>query len=151
MSFWVGLLKIPGLNIIWPDYIMGVLFFWTLYRPHLIPLGFLVVLGIIDDILSGNILGQAPLLWILFYIGALSQRKFLIKKSFKKIWIFFSFTFLGYLGLKWIFMCMFQRCQGLFFLMLIQFLMTVGAYPFITLLLIQVKKGVSFKVTKEAE
>ncbi len=151
LSFWMSFLKIPGVTIVWPNYMVAVLFFWTLYRPNFVPLGFLVLLGVMHDILSGDTLGQAPFLWILVYVSALSQRRFLDKKPFRTIWGFFSFTFLGYLGLKWIFVCVSQGSRGLFFLMMIQFLMTVGAYPFITMFLIQIKKGVSFKILKEAE
>ncbi len=151
MGFWMGLLKIPSVSLVWPDYMIPLLFFWTLYRPDLVPLGFIVVLGMMHDMLSGNVIGQAPLLWILTYMSVLFQRRFLLKKPFRMIWGFFSLTFLGYLGLNWIFGSLSQRYSDPVFPMMIQFLMTMGAYPFITLFLIQVGKGVSFKALKEIE
>lgn len=149
IGFWLSFAKISITSFIPPNYIIGIIFFWTLYRPDLLSLGGVVLGGLLWDTLYDLIPGQTSLLWSLIYIGILSQRRFLIKKPFTVVWTSFALTVLCYLGGEVLFSLIFEEQRESLFSLGIHFLMTIGIYPFITLFLIYVGKGVSLKPLKE--
>lgn len=148
-SSWMGMIQLPGLGYMSPDYGFCTLFFWSIYRPDLIPLGFLFLMGLIIDVLSGKILGQTSLVWFVVYWLAISQRRILIKANFMMVWSAFSFVFFGYEGLSWAAMSLIEKRIIPIFPSFSHFLLTIGIYPFITSLLIILRRSFSIRVSKE--
>ena len=149
LSSWMGMIQVPGFVHMIPDYGLCAVFFWSLYRPDLIPLGFLFFIGLIIDVLSGKILGQTPLMWFLVYWLVISQRRILVKANFMMVWAAFSFVFFVYEALTWCGMSFMGKRFVSIFPSLIHFLLTVGVYPFMTFFLITLRKSFSIKVSKE--
>lgn len=149
LSSWMGMIQIPGLVYMVPDYGLCALFFWSIYRPDLIPLGLLFLMGLIIDVLSGKMLGQTPLMWFLVYWLVISQRRILVKANFMMVWAAFSFVFFVYEGLNWCEMSLMSKRFIAIFPSFIHFLLTIGVYPFMTFLLIFLRKNFSIRVSKQ--
>ncbi len=146
-SSWLGFLRIPGLSSISPDYGLCVLYFWTLYRPDLVPLSLLLGIGVLIDIVSGGVIGKTPFLWFLVYGIILSQRHFLIKANFVLLWAALGGLFLLEHGVEWISICLFKHKETSLVPFCISFLLTLGVYPFISFLLSRVRSIFSLSLS----
>lgn len=132
-SAWMGLIQIPGLSFITPDYGSCAVFFWCLYRPDLIPLGLLAGTGVMVDCIGGGFLGQTSLLWFLVYFLSLPQRRILTKTSFSLIWVAFGLVFLITSVVITILFWILRGVPPLFLSWFVHFILTVGVYPFVCL------------------
>ncbi len=94
-------LNIPNLAEVVPSILLISVFYWTLYRPDLMPIWAVFGLAFIHDLLTGILLGIGPLILLLFCLALNGQRKFLASASFSVLW--FSFFILSSLAftLKW--------------------------------------------------
>ena len=73
----------PMLNII-------AIFYWTIYRPDLVPPVVLFLIGLIDDVVMGTPLGLMASVFLFAYGITLAQRQFFIRKPFYVTWLGFS-------------------------------------------------------------
>ena len=149
-SIWVEMVPLFGSCLINPHYSAGVVFFWSLYRPDRMPLSALIIIGFFLDILYGTLLGHIPLLWSFLYFCASAQRRFLFKESFKRVWIFFTASLLGYFILGRLFMLIFKSSLDDVSPRIFSFFMTVGCYPFLTAGLIYISKKIKMSLLKDA-
>lgn len=147
LSSWLSFLRIPGFFFISPDYGLCVLYFWTLYRPDLIPLSLLLGISILVDIISGGIVGKTAFIWFLVYGVVLSQRQFLVKASFAVLWVGLGGLFILGHGVEWVGLSLFNHKGDFLFPLCISFLLTLGVYPFISFLLSRVRSIFSLSDT----
>ena len=87
------LLKAPFLLI--------CLFYWSVYRPTLLPPLLVFFIGIVLDLLSGTPIGMNAVLLIVSRIALVNQRRFLMGQGFVMTWIGFGILNLGYHFLLW--------------------------------------------------
>ncbi|MBT5653877.1 MAG: hypothetical protein HOI80_00045 [Alphaproteobacteria bacterium] len=132
--------QIPGVSFISPQLVYGVLFFWILYRPDLLPFGSLFVISICADVLKGALLGLTAVEWFVFYLVILPQRKLLIKASFFMVWSAFSLLVGLLLFCKWLFFSMLSGHILSGIPVLFQALLTLLLYPFMSCILIFIQK-----------
>jgi len=64
-------------------------YFWTLYEPPAIPAFSVFSIGLIQDLLTGATVGLWALTYLVVYAAVLSQRQFLIGRSFAATWVGF--------------------------------------------------------------
>lgn len=123
-----GILLHPELM---PLMMLMFLFYWACYWPRLMHPGLLFALGLLEDILSGGVIGLRSMLYLLVYSLILSQRRLLLKEPFPVVWTIFALTSLGYTALM---LCAFRLFEGVWWLSpqpFVQWLVTVAAYPLV--------------------
>jgi rod shape-determining protein MreD len=129
-------------------FIMG-LYYWSIYRPTLIPPIFCVITGLVMDSLIGMPLGLNAVLYTLVQTSISKQRRYLMGQTFIISWLVFGFVsfscgffywFLpGLAGLNWI------PDSGIFFQSLLSFFL----YPFVMLILIYTHKIMPTTISKK--
>jgi rod shape-determining protein MreD len=90
----IGLpLGLPGLAAMRPAYVMGAVFFWSLYRPASLPAPVVAGIGLLLDLLGMTPLGLWAVLLLVLQGSTLAARRRLIPQSFLLTWVvFFGFA-----------------------------------------------------------
>lgn len=100
-----------GLNIIAMTYpfigtikaplFLMVIYYWSIYRPTLIPPWFVFAAGLIMDILGGLPLGLNAIAFVGTHWLVAEQRRFLMSQSFSLIWLGFGILCFGVAAFQW--------------------------------------------------
>ena len=77
-------------KVVGPHYVPIVLFYWTLYRPNLIILPAVMVIGFLADILGGGVFGLTALQLLVLHGFMLLNREFFLKQLFPTRWLGFA-------------------------------------------------------------
>lgn len=105
------------------------LFYWACYWPRLMHPLFLFVIGLLEDALSGGVIGVRSLLYLIIYSLVLSQRRLILKEPFPVVWIVFAVSSAIYVFASQL---AFRLFEGTFYFSsapLLQWMVTVAAYP----------------------
>ena len=138
-------LGVPYLAGIMPVLILIVVFYWSLYRPDLMPplLAFLV--GLLYDALSGGPPGLMAVVLLAVHGVCVSQRRVFLSKSYLVGWFGFIVVGAGALLVAWIMASLYYVAWIDPRSVLFQFLVTAALYPvfagLFALLQIRVVKG----------
>ena len=104
-------------------------YYWSIYRPQLIPAPFVFAVGLVHDLLSGGPLGLMALVLVALHIFCVSQRRVLIGRSFGVGWFGFMLVAPGAALLEWI-------VASIYFMhpmdpvpLLVQLVLTIVLYP----------------------
>jgi rod shape-determining protein MreD len=122
-------LRLPAYSSVTPSFMVMAVYFWTLYRPDLMPLSAVFVIGLLQDLLTGGILGVSPLVLLTLSVATSSQRRFLSGGLFVTVWAGFVVNAAGAAILAWLLNtlaagALYDPRPALF-----QYLFTVGLYP----------------------
>lgn len=79
-------------SVVAPALTLVAVYYWTLYRPDLMPPAAVFAAGVLLDAVSGGLLGVSPLVLLLVYSLALTQRRFLLGRTFPAVWLGFLAT-----------------------------------------------------------
>lgn len=85
---------------------MPVLYFWSLYARDSFPIYIVFLAGIFDDALSGALLGQSALKFLVLYGIVTNQRK-LILFGRNTVWAMFFILMMGLTLLEWAILSLF--------------------------------------------
>ncbi|MEL7028138.1 MAG: rod shape-determining protein MreD [Pseudomonadota bacterium] len=66
-----------------------VVFFWTLYEPPALPAFSVFAIGLAQDLMTGSPVGLWAMGYLIVYAAVLSQRQFLVGRSFAATWVGF--------------------------------------------------------------
>jgi rod shape-determining protein MreD len=112
-----------------PLLVLSVVYYWSIYRPELIPIPLVFAIGLVSDLLSGGPLGLSALLLVALHGFCVSQRRVLISRTFGVSWAGFIFVAIGIALFYWI-------VASLYFVrlidprpLLVQFALTIALYP----------------------
>jgi rod shape-determining protein MreD len=83
-------IHIPGYAAVTPAFVLMAAYHWTIYRPDLLPAAALFIVGTIQDLLSGGLLGVTALLLLLARAIVLSQRRHFVNRPFPVLWAGFT-------------------------------------------------------------
>jgi len=81
---------IPGYMQIAPVLALISVYHWAIYRPNLLPIFAVFILGLLQDLLLGTPVGLYVLVFLTVYGIVLSQRRFFVGKSFTIYWFGFA-------------------------------------------------------------
>ena len=81
---------IPGYMQIAPVLALISVYHWAIYRPNLLPIFAVFILGLLQDLLLGTPVGLYILVFLTVYGVVLSQRRFFVGKSFIFFWFGFA-------------------------------------------------------------
>jgi rod shape-determining protein MreD len=106
-----------------------VIYFWTIYRPQMLPYSIIFIIGLIKDILESNVLGLSSLSFLLFKVIINTQRKHIYNNNFIVVWAGFIF----YLSLILLLPLLLSKCGANinyypFIIIFIQWLITILVY-----------------------
>lgn len=83
-------LHIGGYAALTPAFTLMATYYWTIYRPGLLPALALFVIGSIQDLLSGELPGITALSLLLARATVLSHRRHFVDRPFPFIWAGFT-------------------------------------------------------------
>ncbi len=128
-------LYLPGYGAVAPDLLLMGVFYWSIYRPSLLPSAVVFVIGLVQDALVGVPFGVNALVLVLVQGVVTSQRRFFHGKSFVVVW--WAFLLVAWCAgtLSWVLMMVLNQAlmdptAGVF-----QAALTVALYPFFALAL----------------
>lgn len=125
-------LHIPGFVPVSPLLPMIGIYYWAIYRPDLMPVAAVFIIGILYDALSGTPMGVSAAIFVIVHGIIDSQRRFFAGKSFMIVWLGFVLVSAGALLATWLLVSAFYgtpvRGQALMF----QYLTTLGCFPLLS-------------------
>ncbi len=104
--FLIGFVSLPqpfSLLVNAPLWLMA-LYYWSLFRPTLLPHMIVFLSGLCVDLLSGYPVGLHALLFLMIRLFVSSQRRFLIGQTFMMIWLGFGIVLTAYVVCEWVFL-----------------------------------------------
>ena len=100
--FFMSMISIPHVGMGGGNQLFLItLYYWSTYRPTLLPLWLVLIMGIIMDALIGSPLGLNALLLGMVRLWTTDQRRFLMAQSFFVNWIIFSLMAILYYLAQW--------------------------------------------------
>ncbi len=126
---------ISGYSSIVPMLVLAAVFFWAVHDPRLLPPVVVFAVGVVEDALSGAVMGSGAVVLLAVYGVTLSQRRFFHNRSFIQVWVGFAFVALGAAVLAWL---VAMLANGVFApprAAVFQYLLTVAVYPLVTWML----------------
>lgn len=83
-------LRLPGLSPVTPWVTLIAVFFWTLHRPDLLPVGAVFLLGLFADLVGGGPLGVTSLALMTAQAVVKAQRRHILPHPFIVQWVIFA-------------------------------------------------------------
>jgi rod shape-determining protein MreD len=94
-------IHIPGYAAVTPAFALMAAYHWTIYRPELLPAAALFVIGTIQDLLSGGLVGATALVLLLARAIVLRQRRHFVNRPFPFVWAGFMMLASGAMLFLW--------------------------------------------------
>ncbi len=98
--------NVPYFNEIRPSFIVMALFYWSIYRPSMVPPWLAFLWGLLIDIVSGLPLGLNALLYVILARIIQNQRKIFMGQIFLSIYIGYVLVSAGVATLEWALFCL---------------------------------------------
>ena len=122
---------IPGYAQIAPILALVSIYHWAIYRPNLLPLFAVFILGLLQDLLIGSPPGLYVLVFLTVYGMTLSQRRFFTGKSFAVYWFGFAVVSLVASVESWVVGSVWNFALLDFNAVTFQYLLSLGIFPII--------------------
>ena len=119
--------------------LIGV-YYWSVFKPELLPIGVVFILGLLQDVLLGSPLGLMPLLLIVVQQFIYNQGQQFLERDYLFNWFFFVMIVAGFGFLNWGITSLYFKTLLDYWSILGQIFLTVAFYPVITGLLGLTKK-----------
>ena len=68
---------LPAYSSVTPSFMVMAIYFWSLHRPDLMPPSAVFAIGLLQDLLTGGILGVSSIVLLALSFATGSQRRFL--------------------------------------------------------------------------
>ena len=109
-------------------------FYWTIFRPNVLPKWLVFVFGLTEDALYGLPLGYHTLVLMIFYGMVSNQRKHLAQQPFFVLWFLFGVSILFASLLLWITLSLYMTHILSIEPVVIQWAVTFAVYPLLYML-----------------
>lgn len=87
--------------------LLMAIYYWSVYRPTLIPPWLVFVLGLVFDLITGlPYLGSSAILFLIGRLVVVDQRRFLIAQPFSVIWMGFAALATAFYLFQWGLSCL---------------------------------------------
>lgn len=134
-------LPVPDYRSIVPLIPLMAIYYWALYRPDLMPIGAVFLVGILEDVLTGAPLGLNTLLFLLVHSLIRSRRRMIAGKGFAVVWIVFMLVVLGAGIVSWLVASLLYDAPIRLEPVATQLMLTLVLYPCLAWLLIRVQRA----------
>lgn len=122
--------------------LIGV-YYWSVFKPELLPVSVVFVLGLFQDVLLGSPLGLMSLLLVVVQQFIFFQGRQFLERDFLFNWFVFVMLVIGFGFLSWGITSLYFRVFLDYWGVIGQILLTIAFYPIITWILGLAKKMVS--------
>jgi rod shape-determining protein MreD len=122
-------LHVPGGARVMPLLVLMSIYHWAVHRPHLMPAYAVFFIGLLQDILGGIPLGVNALVYLIAYGVIVSQRRFLVGKSFLVIWLGFTLIAAAASMIGWMLISLIHLTPMNPTAMAFQYALSVGNFP----------------------
>jgi len=123
-------LNLPGFAVVMPAFTLMAVFHWTVYRPDLLPLSAVFVVGLLLDLLNGTpYVGLSALVLLLARATVMGQRKLFINRAFPIVWLGFLVLAVGAFVLFWALVSVMHGAMLDLRPFIFQAVLTVAFYP----------------------
>ena len=123
---------VPGYVQVTPMLTLISVYYWSIYRPDLMPLAATFGIGLVQDVLTGAPLGMSALVLLLVQGAVVAQRRFFLGKTFLVVWWCFMLVAPAAAVVSWLLASLYHWTiigpQTLFF----QNVVTILVYPCLT-------------------
>ncbi len=120
-----------------PSLPLIAVFFWTLYRPDLMPAVAVFVIGLLWDVFAGLPIGIGASVLVVVHLVVTLQRPLFSGKSFPVLWLRFAVLAAAALILCWLMTCLYYFTVIPPDRILFQIVTTVGVFPILCWLLLR--------------
>jgi rod shape-determining protein MreD len=134
-------LRFPNYAAVAPLLVLAGIFYWTIYRPDLLPPTAVFLCGFVLDLLTGGPLGVSPLVFLLARVVVLPQRRFFVDRLFPFIWGGFTLLAAGAIAFLWVLGSMFTGFMLDMRAASLQWVLTVACFPAVGYLLMRVQRA----------
>lgn len=111
------------------------IFYWSVHRPDLLGNGLMLVLTLLLDATAGMPLGLTALAYFATRLAFLAPPRFFAGRSFLVLWACFAAATVLLLSLRWLFAGLYWQHLFAFRPTAFEMLLTIAAYPMISLAL----------------
>jgi rod shape-determining protein MreD len=92
----------PDMAPVMPALVLTSVYYWAIFRPDLMPLSLVFVLGVIHDLVVGAPLGIGPAMLMTAYFAVAAQRRFFAHATFAMLWAGFVLVAGMALAVEWL-------------------------------------------------
>lgn len=124
-------LSISGISNVMPMLEVVFIYYWGIRYPKVFPAWFVVLIGLLQDVLYGTPLGMTSFSNIVLLSMVISQRKFLIKEPFWVQWGSFALFSFIISVVKWVLALILLHTMEVSNIVWIQWLLTWAIYIFV--------------------
>ena len=135
-------LRLPDLSPVLPSLALVAVYYWSVYRPDLMPEWAVFLVGLFQDLLVGGIPGAGALTFLAVNALVKTQRRFFANASFFVVWFMFALFALGAQALLWALNAAFRATLIDPEPALFQTAMTVAVFPLLAWLFAQSQRSV---------
>lgn len=128
--------SIPHTGDIRPLFLLMAIYYWTVFRPTLIPPMMAFVWGLMFDLMSGLPVGMNALIFLIIQWVVRDQRLYLMGQSFFMLWAGYAMTALVYSVMQWGIFALVYSTLPDYRPPAITCLLSIGLFPLVCLLLI---------------
>ena len=132
---------IPGFGTIVPALSLMAVYYWSIFRPDLIPAWAVFLVGIFQDILVSTPLGLHAIILLLVRTTVVSRRRFFMENSFLIMWGGFMLVAAGALAIGWEILSLLNLTMINPTSLAFQYLLTFALFPCFTWLFIRVQQA----------
>lgn len=123
-------LNLPGFSVVMPAFALMAVFHWTVYRPDLLPLSAVFVIGVLQDLVNGTpYVGLSSLILLLARSAVMGQRKLFVNRNFTIVWLGFLALAAAAFLLIWALVSLLHGATLDLRPFLFQAVLTVACYP----------------------
>ena len=130
---------LPKSSLAAPVLALISVYYWSVFRPELMPAGAAFLLGLLVDVLSGGPPGLNALVLILVHWAASGQRRALAGKSFAVGWLGYLLIAAGAAVVNWFFASLFHTTAIESVPLVVSHAIGTAAYPLVALALARIQ------------
>lgn len=124
--------NMPLIGDIMPFLTLIGVYYWSVFKPELLPVGVVFVLGLLQDILLGSPLGLSSLLLVVVQQFIFFQGRQFLERDFLFNWFVFVMLVIGFGFLSWAITSLYFKVFLDYLGVIGQILLTIAFYPIIT-------------------
>ena len=133
--------RIPEISPVLPSLALIAVFYWSIYRPDLMPVWAVFLIGIFEDLLGGGPIGIGTISLLLVHGIVRSQPRFFASASFMVMWFLFALAAAGAIATVWLLTCLYYGVAVHPRPALFQFFLTVAIYPCLAWIFAQAQRA----------
>ncbi len=131
---------INNFSAVMPMLVLMSIYYWAIYCPHLMPIWLVFIIGIIQDLMSGSLVGMQAFILLTIFGFVLRQRRFFHGKNFGVVWWGFMLVGIFAAILQWVFIIIIQQTwvspSPVFF----SYLISVAIFPILAIIMIAIHR-----------